>query len=73
MEGAQVVGVLSKGEGVIAAGGHLVTELDPLARHPEKVNVIESIPFVFFLGRRKAESLQDNILFKNWQYLEKVM
>ncbi len=63
MQRAQVVGVLSKGEGVVAAGRHLVTELDPLARHP--VNVIEYPFSFFFLGRGKAESLQDNILFKS--------
>ncbi len=71
MQRAQVVGVLSKGEGVVAAGGHLVTELDPLARHPEKVNVIE-YPFSFFFlerGNAKLKAFQDNILFKSWQYL----
>ncbi len=57
MQGAQVVGVLSKGESVVAAGGHLVTELDPLARHPEKVNLIE-YPFSFCLFRPSVTCLR---------------
>jgi hypothetical protein len=56
VQGAQVVRVLSKGEGVVAAGGHLVTELDPLARHP--VNVIE-YPFSFFsVGGEKLKAFR---------------
>jgi hypothetical protein len=56
VQGAQVVGVLSKGEGVVAARGHLVTELDPLAGHP--VNVIEYLFSFFFLGGGKLKGFR---------------
>ena len=40
VEGAQVLDVLSKGEGVVAACGHLIAKLDPLTGHPVQPNMV---------------------------------